>query len=47
MGLYDDPRSDRPHRFTAKEQATFLGYIDENPHQLKAATRLQEEADNR
>jgi transposase len=37
MGLYDCPRSGRPVRFTAEEQSTFLGYIDENPHQPKAA----------
>ena len=37
IGLYDCPRSGRPARFTAGEQAAFLGYIDENPHQPKAA----------
>lgn len=37
MGIYDCPRSGRPARFTAGEQADFLGYIDENPHQPKAA----------
>lgn len=31
-------------RFTVEEQAVFLGYIDENPHQPKAAAaRLLEE----
>ena len=45
IGLYDCPRSGRPTRFTEEEQAIFLGYIDENPHQAKAATaRLQEES---
>ncbi|MGZ8226381.1 MAG: helix-turn-helix domain-containing protein [Methylococcaceae bacterium] len=44
MRFYDDPRSGRPSRFTAEEQAAFLGYIDKNPHQPKAAAaRLQEE----
>jgi len=44
VGLYDDPRSGRPARFTAEEHAAFLGYIDDNPHQPKAAAaRLQEE----
>lgn len=43
MGIYDCPRSGRPARFTAGEQADFLGYIDENPHQPKAAAaRLME-----
>lgn len=37
IGLYDCPRSGRPARFTVEEQAAFLGYIDENPHQPKAA----------
>jgi transposase len=37
VGLYDCPRSGRPARFTVGEQAAFLGYIDENPHQPKAA----------
>lgn len=44
IGLYDCPRSGRPARFTVEEQAVFLGYIDENPHQPKAAAaRLLEE----
>lgn len=44
MALYDSPRSGRPATFTADEQSSFLGYVDENPHQPKvAATRLQEE----
>ena len=44
IGLYDCPRSGRPTRFTTEEQTAFLGYIDENPHQPKAAVaRLQEE----
>ena len=43
LGLYDNPRSGRLQCFTAEEQATFLGYIDENPHQPKAAAaRLQD-----
>ena len=37
IGIYDCPRSGRPVRFTVDEQAAFLGYIDENPHQPKAA----------
>ena len=37
MGIYDCPRSGRPARFTAREEIDFLGYIDANPHQLKAA----------
>jgi transposase len=36
-GIFDSPRSDRPERLTATETAAFLGYIDENPHQTKAA----------
>ena len=44
IGLYDCPRSGRPTRFTEDEKATFLSYIDENPHQAKAAAaRLLEE----
>ena len=44
IGLYDCPRSGRPTRFTEDEKAIFLGYIDENPHQAKAAAaRLLEE----
>lgn len=44
IGLYDCPRSGRPTRFTSREQAAFLDYIAENPHQPKAAAaRLQEE----
>ena len=44
IGLYDCPRSGRPARFTVEEQSVFLGYIDENPHQPKAAAaRLLEE----
>lgn len=44
IGLYDCLRSGRPTRFTEKEQAIFLGYVDENPHQAKAAAaRLQKE----
>jgi transposase len=37
MGIYDDTRSGRPSLLTGTEQAIFLGYIDENPHQPKAA----------
>jgi len=36
-GIFDSPRSGRPERLTAAERAAFLGYIDENPHQPKAA----------
>ena len=36
IGLYDCPRSGRPARFTVEEQAAFLGYIDETPHQPTA-----------
>ena len=44
IGIYDCPRSGRPARFTVGEQAIFLGYINENPHQPKAAAaRLLEE----
>lgn len=43
MGIYDCPRSGRPSRFTAGEQAEFLVHIDENPHQPKAAARLLED----
>ncbi len=44
MGIYDCRRSGRPARFTAEEQVKFLNYIDENPHQPKAAAaRLQDE----
>ena len=41
ISLYDCPRSGS---FTEDEKAIFLSYIDENPHQAKAAAaRLLEE----
>jgi transposase len=44
VGLLDDFRSGRPPIFTLEEQKQFKTYVDENPHQLKAAViRLQEE----
>lgn len=44
VGLLDDVRSGRPAIFTVEEQDQFKTYVDENPHQLKAAvTRIQEE----
>ena len=44
MGLFDDPRSGRPLMFDNKEQAQFIAYVDENPHQAKqAAARIQEQ----
>lgn len=44
IGIYDGARSGRPARFSEAEQAVFLSYIDENPHQPKAAAaRLMEE----
>lgn len=43
-GLFDQPRRGRPATFTEEEAARFIGYIDENPHQPRAAAaRLQEE----
>lgn len=43
-GLKDAFRSGRPAHFTKEEQALFLCYLDENPHQIKVAiNRIQEE----
>ena len=43
-GLKDAFRSGRPAHFTQQEQALFLRYLDENPHQIKVAiNRIQEE----
>lgn len=43
VGLFDPPRSGRRPSFTPEEVEQFLRYIDENPHQPKAAAaRLQE-----
>lgn len=44
VGLFDPPRSGRTPSFTPEEVERFIRYIDENPHQPKAAAaRLQEE----
>ncbi|HPE62106.1 MAG TPA: helix-turn-helix domain-containing protein [Thiolinea sp.] len=44
VGLLDAPRSGRPPLLSEAEADQFIGYIDENPHQLKAAmARMQEE----
>jgi len=44
VGLKDASRSGRPAHFTPEEQALFLDYLDENPHQIKVAIhRIQEE----
>lgn len=44
VGLFDKPRRGRPAIFGADEQEKFIRYVDENPHQAKAAeARIQAE----
>lgn len=40
MGLADLPRKGRPANYTIQEQIQFLKYLDDNPHQIKAAIAL-------
>lgn len=43
-GIFDGARSGRPAIFSLDEQHQFKTYVDENPHQLKAAaSRLRDE----
>ncbi len=37
IGIFDEPRSGRPAILTPGDRSKFKAYVDENPHQLKAA----------
>jgi hypothetical protein len=47
MGLYDAPRTGRPPRFNAKEEALVMEQIEQEPRQLKKVLATVESLTNK